>query len=94
MGLPKGRTNNPAGRPVGRKDKRVRQWEALGEFMTGVGAEKAARILLSRPDDDFLVSYEKLLSYFKPKQTATQLTGETDIYIKLIHPDDELTDKI
>lgn len=95
MALPKGRTNNPKGRPVGIKNERVKQWEALGESITGKLADRFNEIVL-----DFMDSGEPELQakgcnlyldaceYFKPKQARTVHAGEDDhpIHITINHP--------
>ncbi len=39
MALPKGRTNNPNGRPIGAKSKRTVEWEDLGQAISTRHAE-------------------------------------------------------
>ena len=40
MSFKKGESGNPNGRPHGAKSEKTKQWEALGESITGQQAEK------------------------------------------------------
>lgn len=90
----KGHTNNPDGRPKGAKGIKNIQWEALGDFMTKEGAEKAMRVINRMNDEQYLEQYGKLLNYFKPRMSSASIESKSDVYIKLVHPDDDLMDKI
>lgn len=94
MGLPKGQTNNSSGRPVGSKNKRTEQWEALGESITGHQAEKFNEFLDklwgSRNDEDKMIAselYLKTLEYFKPKQARNTIVGDADAPVQIIISD-------
>jgi len=94
MGLPKGQTNNANGRPVGSKNKRTEQWEALGESITGHQAEKFNEFLdklwSSRNDEDKMIAselYLKTLEYFKPKQARQTIVGEGDAPVQIVISD-------
>ena len=76
MGLPKGRTNNPGGKPVGTKAKRTLQWEALGDAIQTEHTDRFNRVLSEMPDDKFAEMYIKVLEYFKPKYNRTDLTSD------------------
>jgi len=84
MGLPKGRTNNPRGRPEGAKGKRTIEWEKLGDFITDEGAERAARIMRECSDEDFMKYYRDVLEYFKPKQQRQEISAEVETVIKIV----------
>jgi len=45
MGLHKGQTNNPNGRPSGSKNEKTKQWEELHESIVGVHADRFNSIL-------------------------------------------------
>lgn len=94
MGLPKGQTNNSSGRPIGSKNKRTEQWEALGESITGQQAEQFNAFLdklwSSRNDEDKMIAselYLKTLEYFKPKQARQTIVGEGDSPVQIIISD-------
>lgn len=94
MGLPKGQTNNSSGRPVGSKNKRTEQWEALGESITGQQAEKfndfLDKLWSSRNDEDKMIAselYLKTLEYFKPKQARQTIVGEGHSPVQIIISD-------
>lgn len=85
MGLPKGRTNNPNGRPEGSKNERTKQWEALAESITGMHAERFNAIVCSFMDHEDPEVQEKgahlylqALEYFKPKQARVTHAGDQD----------------
>ncbi len=87
MGLPKGRTNNPSGKPVGAKGTKTKAWEALGDFFTDAGAERAKKIMLKANDKDFMVHYQNLIELFKPKlaRTETELSGSIQMNAPIIN---------
>jgi uncharacterized protein YrzB (UPF0473 family) len=76
MGLPKGVTNNPNGRPVGTKSEKTKMWEALGEYIVTGGAERAMHILAQMEEEEFLKNYMTMLEYFKPKQARHTHAGD------------------
>lgn len=73
---PKGKTNNPKGKPKGIKNIKTLQWEALGESITSKHTERFNGILESADDKLFTELYLDILEYFKPKQQRTELTGK------------------
>lgn len=94
MGLPKGKTNNANGRPIGTKNKRTIQWETLGESITGQQAEQFNNFLNklwnSKDDADKLIAselYLKTLEYFKPKQARNTIVGDEDSPVQIIISD-------
>lgn len=88
MGLRKGQTNNPAGRPKGTPTKKTAQWEALADSITGEQAEKFASYMNKLWDSDNPKDQQtaadlfiKTVEYFKPKQARveTQVSGDFGI---------------
>jgi hypothetical protein len=86
MAQPKGHTGNPNGRPKGSKNQRTMEWEALGEAILSKHSARANEVLSTMPDDKFLENYGKLLEYFKPKQSRTEVKqeGTTEVTIRVI----------
>lgn len=78
MGLPKGKTNNPNGRPAGSKNVKTQEWEIIKETFLTSHTERANRVLASMDDEKFLDSYLKLLEYFKPKLARSENTNMND----------------
>lgn len=76
MGLKKGQTNNPSGRPSGTKNKKTLEWEALGEAITSKHAERLNIELAKLEGKEFIQSYAQILEYFKPKLQRTELKSE------------------
>ena len=76
MGLQKGQTNNKNGKPKGTKHLKTQQWEKLGEFIIGEGAEKFIEEIKMLDDVDYINAFTKVLSYFKPQLARTILTDE------------------
>ncbi len=77
--MPKGHTNNPAGKPKGIKSAKTAQWEALAESITTTQAEKFAQYmdelwLSSDPKAKYTAAelYLKTLEYFKPKYSRVE----------------------
>jgi hypothetical protein len=75
MPLPKGKTNNPNGRPAGGKNLKTVQWEALGEAIITVHAERFNTILAELEEEKFVDTYTKILEYFKPKLQRQTIEG-------------------
>lgn len=66
------------GKKKGSKNKKTIEWEAIGEYLVGEGAERAKQILMSEPDKEFMNHFNLLLEYFKPKLARS----ETDLKIE------------
>ena len=78
MGLPKGRTNNPAGKPIGSNSKPVgdlRRW--VGEFIEGQRDQIVSDWQALEPKDR-IVMFEKLMRFVLPTLQATTL--QTDFH--------------
>ena len=84
----KGKSNNPAGRPKGIKDKRVQAWESIGEYLVGKGAERALEIMQRSSDAEFMAQFEKLLQYFRPKLKQVDETANHDVTIRIVDESD------
>lgn len=78
MGLHKGMTNNPDGRPVGSKNEKTKQWEALAEDFIGKHTTRFNKVLDNLPDEDFVKAYIMVLGYFRPKLAAQQIQFKQD----------------
>lgn len=79
MGLPKGRTNNPKGMPKGIKHKKTKEWEALGEMITGHCAGNVntyLQELWQKDKEAYFRAFVMLIEYFKPKIARTEITGK------------------
>lgn len=87
MGLPKGRTNNPKGKPKGSKAKKTIQWESIGEYLINDGSKKYKEYLEKLDEKEFASEFRAILEYFKPKQTRTET--ETSGNIRIIIDDPE-----
>ena len=82
MGLHKGQTNNPNGRPPGARSEKTKQWEKLGDAIVNRHAERFNNALDSLPDAEFITAYTKILTYFKPKLANTHINTDVDILEK------------
>lgn len=81
----KGNTNNPSGRPVGTKNKRTKEWEALGESILSEHTAKFNEILRDRAENDsdtFIELYLKIIEYFRPKMARIENTHDTADNVK------------
>jgi hypothetical protein len=75
----KGKSNNPSGRPKGIKNKKVQEWEALGEAITGELTGKLKEELEKLEGKDYINALASILQYFKPKMAATTIDGKVEI---------------
>jgi hypothetical protein len=71
MGFEKGRKKT-GGKPKGHKDEKTKAWEDLGEYITSRCAERAIDIMAKSSDKDFMLHFNNLLEYFKPKQARVE----------------------
>jgi len=81
MGLRKGQTNNPDGRPKGSKDTKTLAWERIGEYLIGEGSQKYLSYLHTLDEKEFAKEFQAILEYFKPKQQRTEIKGDVDTTI-------------
>jgi len=87
MGLPKGRTNNPAGKPKGAKGVKTQQWNALADSITGEQAQKFAAHMNdlwkgdAKDKNQAAELFIKTVEYFKPKQARIEsvITGDLSV---------------
>ena len=86
----KGQSGNPNGRTKGSQNERTKQWEALGEAITGCHAENFNRIVRSfmesgDPDleEQGASLYLQALEYFKPKQARITHAGDSNEPVKI-----------
>ena len=73
-------------KPKGAVSKKTKAWEALGEFFTQEGAERAANIMMTSDNESFMRYYSGLIELFKPKLSRSDVnqnnTGVQEIIIK------------
>lgn len=72
------------GRQKGTKNKKTKQWEQIGDYLTNEGAEKFKNIMLNGEDEDFTKNYLAVLEYFKPKLSRSDVnnTGNQTFTVK------------
>jgi len=76
MGLPKGTTNNPAGRPPGTRNKVTNE---LKQWITGLidgNREQFERDLAAVEPEKRLAVLEKLIQYVIPRQQSVDINTE------------------
>lgn len=75
MGLRKGMTNNPEGRPKGSQNKITSDLrERISDFLNENWERVEKDFLILEPEKRVLI-FEKLLSYSLPKMQSVQLDG-------------------
>ena len=84
MGLPKGKTNNPKGRPVGIRSEKSVQWDIIKDAILTTHTDRANRILATMDDDKFIDIYIKMLEYFKPKLARSENTNTNDTSVSIV----------
>ena len=85
MGFEKGKPRT-GGKPKGYKDLKTIAWEQIGEYLVQSGSERALQIMMKSSDKDFMLHFNNLLEYFKPKQARVLNEGdksETVIKVKI-----------
>jgi hypothetical protein len=73
-----------AGQSKGKHEK-TKQWERLGELITGELTERVIDYLDSLPPDDMFKNYLLLLNYFKPQLSRSEVKDISDPVEKTIH---------
>jgi hypothetical protein len=90
----KGTTNNPAGRPKGIVNERVKQWESLADAITGKQAARFEEFMdqlwdSEDPKDHYKAAqlFMQALEYFRPKQA--RITNDVSQFevVQIIAPD-------
>jgi hypothetical protein len=83
MGLQKGMTNNPNGRPMGSLNKKTLEWEEFGCTFVAEALPKVALFInecMDSHDEDLKFKAAGLtldvLEYFKPKQARITHSGD------------------
>ena len=57
------------------KGEKTQQWDALGEAISTIHAQRFNDILQTKGDKEFLSAYLQVLNYFKPKL----MSSKTDV---------------
>ncbi len=78
MGLRKGHTNNPNGRPQGSRNSKSKAWDALGESIVSKHAERFNNTLAKLDDASFIKAYTGVLGYFRPKYSRSEILLESE----------------
>ena len=83
MGLHKGMTNNPNGRPLGSLNQKTLEWDEFGSLFVAEALPKVAAFInecMDSNDEDLKFKAANLtlnvLEYFKPKQARITHTGD------------------
>lgn len=89
VGLPKGRTNNPNGRPKGSKDKATsRAREAIANFVDNRANQIDGwleEIYKEHGAKDALEAFYKFVEFHVPKQARTEIGNFEDEELKVIN---------
>lgn len=84
MGFEPGRKKT-GGKKKGSKNKRTLEWEEFGRQLLEFGLPRAMDILESAPDDKFMPYFDKLLEYFKPRLSRTEMKGEMNVNLPQVY---------
>ena len=95
MGLQKGMTNNPNGRPLGSLNKKTLEWEEFGREFVAQALPKVATFIdecMDSRDEDLKFKASALaldvLEYFKPKQARVTMAGDAKAPVVIqVHSD-------
>lgn len=83
MGLPKGKTNNPAGRPEGSKNKNSKEMREMVTAFVCEQWDKVVNDFDSLEPKERLQFFEKMLQYSLPKLSAQTLDVKEERIINL-----------
>lgn len=75
MAAPKGHERY-GGKQKGSKNKKTMEWEAIGDYLIGDGAKRAAEIMRTCKDEQFMSYFGQMIEYFRPKLARTEMTGK------------------
>lgn len=64
------------GRPKGTKNHRTKQWDALGESIMNEHTERFNAMLAGLEEKEFGEMYLKVLEYFKPKLSRSEVKAD------------------
>lgn len=78
MPFEKGRKKT-GGKKLGSVSEKTRHWNELKDFVTEKGAEKYKQEIMSLEGKDFIIAYNNILEYFKPKLARTEIKHEGEI---------------
>jgi len=95
MGLQKGMTNNPNGRPLGSLNQKTLEWEEFGRTFVAEALPKVAIFInecMDSRDEDLKFKASALtldvLEYFKPKQARVTMAGDSKAPVVIqVHSD-------
>ena len=88
MGLKKGQTNNPHGRPKGSKNQITQNMrERISDFI-GENWEEVMRDYKELPSPERLRFFERLLGYALPRLQSIEYTSPTDQLIERLSSDE------
>ena len=72
-----------SGLKKGQKLKKTVMWEALGEYLVSEGATTALKYMKKLPEKEFLLTFSKMLEYFKPKMSSVQSNNSGEMTITI-----------
>lgn len=96
MPFKKGTSGNSKGRPKGAKSTKSEAWKALASDIINKHTTKFNKTLNSMEDEEFVETYLKILKYFKPQLSSTEIKADITLdkeKIKDIFPEVENNDK-
>ena len=65
-----------SGMKKGQKTEKGKQWEALGEMITGIMTEDVMNYVMGLKGEEKLKAYLQILEYFKPKLSRSEQKHE------------------
>lgn len=82
------------GKQKGKKNEKTLAWEGIGDYLINEGADRAREIMMQSKDEKFMLYFNTLLEYFKPKLARQELTGKDGEQLIPDLSDDEILRRI
>lgn len=81
-------------RTKGSQNIKTIAWTSLGNYILNNGSKRLLDVMNKMEDEEFVKTYVKMLSYFKPRQVATTIKQDGDISLNIVHDNPDILKEI